>query len=173
MEENFRLDGSSWYGGIWILSLGSLLDLALNVMWRWNCMDMSCLINYLPRSKCMVYNNTVYKSLTLRGLTPDEKCRKWIRRWLGVGCPNVAEFSLEAEFCKIGAPHTKWHDTEMAERSVLEIEDFRRFLEDGDEVEFEEIWMAKEDHAFTPERLNVCEERSLHIRSSLTFSHSE
>jgi hypothetical protein len=61
----------------------------------------------------------------------------------------------------------------MAERSVLEIEDFRRFLEDGDEVELEEIWMAKEDHAFTPERLNVGKERSLHIHSSLTFGHSE
>jgi hypothetical protein len=151
MEENFRLDGSSWYGGIWIVSLGSLL--ALNAMWRWNCMDMSCLINYLPRSKCMVYNNTVYKSLTIRGLTPDEKCRKWIRRWLGVwcrnvgikkhsellrrrgfepryscfrrsiahhwswavGCLNVTETQpREAEFFYVGAPHIKWHDTEMA-----------------------------------------------------------
>jgi hypothetical protein len=82
------------------------------------------------------------KSLTLRGLTPDEKCRKWIRRWLGVWCRNVAELSLEFE--------SRPNDTEMAQESVLEIEDFRRFLEVRDEVEFEEVWMAKEDHAFTP-----------------------
>jgi hypothetical protein len=78
------------------------------------------------------------KSLTLRGLTSDEKCRKWIRRWLGVWCRNVAELNLEFK----SGPN----DTE----SVAEIEDFRRFLEIRDEVEFEEIWMAKEDHAFTP-----------------------
>jgi hypothetical protein len=101
-----------------------------------------------PEERVMAWKNFLRKcgggakSLTLKGLTPDEKCRKWIRRWLGVWCRNVAELSLQFE----SGPN----DTEVAQEIVLEIEDFRRFLEVRDEVEFEEIWMAKEDHAFTP-----------------------
>jgi hypothetical protein len=83
------------------------------------------------------------KSLTLRGLTIEEECLVWIRKLLCEWCRNVADLSLEFK----SGPN----DTEMAVRSAAEeIEDFRRFLEVRDEVEFEEIWMAKEDHAFTP-----------------------
>jgi hypothetical protein len=85
------------------------------------------------------------KSLTLRGLTIEEECLVWIRKLLCEWCRNVADLSLEF---KSGPNDTD----EVAVRSVAEeIEDFRRFLEVRDEVEFEEIWMAKEDHhAFTP-----------------------
>jgi hypothetical protein len=84
------------------------------------------------------------KSLTLRGLTIEEECLVWIRKLLCEWCRNVAELNLEF---KSGPNDTE----EVAVRSAAEeIEDFRRFLEVRDEVEFDEIWMAKEDHAFTP-----------------------
>jgi hypothetical protein len=85
------------------------------------------------------------KSLTLRGLTIEEECLVWIRKLVCEWCRNVADLSLEF---KSGPNETD----EVAVRSVAEeIEDFQRFLEVRDEVEFEEIWMAKEDHhAFTP-----------------------
>jgi hypothetical protein len=83
------------------------------------------------------------KSLTLRGLTIEEECLVWIRKFLCECCRNVADLSLEFE-------NSTDSDSRMSEqRFGKQLIDFRQYLEDGDEVKFEEIWMAKEDHAFT------------------------
>jgi hypothetical protein len=83
------------------------------------------------------------KSLTLRGLTIDKDCRKWIRRLLCVWCTNVEELSLEF---KDGRND---RNLEMSVRQ--ELERFRQYLDDRDKVTFEQIWMVKgADHAFTP-----------------------
>jgi hypothetical protein len=79
------------------------------------------------------------KSVTLTGLTLDADCRKWIRRLLCVSCPNVVELTLGFK-----------DGRKMSAIPVQEMKDFRTYLDDKDEVEFEEIWMTKEGHAFAP-----------------------
>jgi hypothetical protein len=79
------------------------------------------------------------KSLTLTGLTLDADCRKWIRRLLCVWCPNVVELSLGFK-----------DGRKMRAIPLQEMKDFRTYLEDRDEVQFEEIWMTKGGHAFAP-----------------------
>jgi hypothetical protein len=83
----------------------------------------------------------VPKSLALTGLTLDEGCLKWIRNLLCVWCPNVAELSLQF---RDGGNERK------TERVIQELKDFQQYLDERDEVEFEKIWTAKDDHAFTP-----------------------
>jgi hypothetical protein len=83
------------------------------------------------------------KSLTLKGLIPDAECLVWMRRLLCVWCRNVAELTLEfsdREECR-----------RMSQQSVLQdLKDFRQYLADGDEVNFEQSWMPKKNHAFAP-----------------------
>jgi hypothetical protein len=83
----------------------------------------------------------VAKSLALTGLILDEDCLKWIRNLLCVWCPNVAELSLE---------FTDGQYKRKRKRVIQELKDFQQYLDDRDEVEFEKIWTAKDDHAFTP-----------------------
>jgi hypothetical protein len=83
------------------------------------------------------------KSLTLKRLTPDAECLVWIRRLLSVWCRNVTELTLEfndREECR-----------RVSQQTVLqEMGDFRQYLADGDEVNFEQIWMDKKNHALGP-----------------------
>jgi hypothetical protein len=81
------------------------------------------------------------KSLALTGLTLDEDCLKWIRNLLCVWCPNVGELSLK---------FTDGQYDRETESVIQELKDFQQYLDDRDAVEFEKIWTAKEDHAFTP-----------------------
>jgi hypothetical protein len=81
------------------------------------------------------------KSIALTGLTLDEDCLKWIRNLLCVWCHNVAELSLE---------FTDGQYDRETESVIQELKDFQQYLDDRDAVEFEKIWTAKDDHAFTP-----------------------
>jgi hypothetical protein len=83
------------------------------------------------------------KSLTLKGLIPDAECLVWMRRLLCVWCRNVAELSLEF--------NDREESRRVSQQSVRqEMGDFRQYLDDGNEVDFKQIWMDKENHAFAP-----------------------
>jgi hypothetical protein len=85
----------------------------------------------------------VAKSLTLTGLTLDKECLVWIRKLLCEWCPNLAELNLQFEDGR--------EMKQITQRKIhQEIEDFRRYLDDRDEVKFEQIWTATENHAFAP-----------------------
>jgi hypothetical protein len=58
-------------------------------------------------------------------------------------CPNLAELNFQFQ------DPSKMNKMSK-EKIRMDIEDFRKYLEDRDEVEFEEIWMARKDHAFAP-----------------------
>jgi hypothetical protein len=78
------------------------------------------------------------KSLTLRGLTLDANCRKWIRRLLCAWCPSVRELNLEFK-------------EEFAVPKIRgAVKEFQEYLEDGDEGKFRQIWKVKKNHAFAP-----------------------
>jgi hypothetical protein len=81
------------------------------------------------------------KSLTLTRLTLDADCLLWIRRLLTEWCPNVAELNLGFKDDQYPAEYFPSHE---------EIDDFRKYLEDGDGVELMQILMGTEDHPFAP-----------------------
>jgi hypothetical protein len=97
----------------------------------------------IARTKFLSRWGNVAKSFTLTGLTLDEECLAWIRKLLCEWCPNLAELNLQFEDgCEM---------KQVTQRKIRkEIEDFRRYLDDRDEVKFEQIWTATENHAFAP-----------------------
>jgi hypothetical protein len=97
----------------------------------------------IARTKFLSRWGDVAKSFTLTGLTLDEECLAWIRKLLCEWCPNVAELNLQFEDGR--------EIKQVTQRKIRnEAEDFRKYLDDIDEVKFEEIWMATENHAFAP-----------------------
>jgi hypothetical protein len=97
----------------------------------------------IARTKFLSRWGNVAKSFTLTGLTLGEDCLVWIRRLLCMWCPNVVEISLQFEDGR--------EIKQITEHKIgKEIEDFRKYLDDMDEVKFEQIWMATEDHACAP-----------------------
>jgi hypothetical protein len=107
----------------------------------------SWILNYTPNEsslksiawkKFLPKWGKVPKSLTLTGLTLNADCLVWIRKILCEWCPNVSDLNLQ--FQEDGREMNKTTKCKIRK----EIKQFRRYLDDGDEVKFEKIWRAKE-----------------------------